>query len=182
MYSIADQCFHIFGRGLYVGYGGTDAASQKWVNVGLTSGRTIDTWTGAYLKDNGSWVNLSDRNRKTDFVPVDSRDVLEKVVRMPIQSWRFTNEVNGVKHIGPVAQDFWQAFGLNGDDDKHIADLDESGVALSAIQGLNLKLADEAKRREAENAELKRSNALLQERITALERLVNEHHFDRAAR
>jgi hypothetical protein len=180
-YSIAAQCFHIFGD-FYVGYGGADPVDQRWVNVGLTAGRTIDTWTGAYLKDNGSWVSVSDRNRKTDFVPVDSQDVLEKVVRMPIQSWRFTNEVAGVKHIGPVAQDFWQAFGLNGDDDTHIADLDESGVALSAIQRLNLKLADEAKRRDAENLELKRRNALLEERIVALERLVHEHHFDQAAR
>jgi len=38
-----------------------------------------------------------------------------------------------------VAQDFQAAFKLSGDD-KHIATVDEEGVALAAIQGLNQKL------------------------------------------
>jgi hypothetical protein len=46
------------------------------------------------------------------------------------------------KHIGPMAQDFHAAFGLNGSDDKHISTVDEGGVALAAIQGLNQKLAE----------------------------------------
>jgi cell division protein FtsB len=54
-----------------------------------------------------------------------------------------------------MAQDFHAAFGLNGADDKHIATVDEEGVALAAIQGLNQKLTEELKRRDAENAELK---------------------------
>jgi len=77
---------------------------------------------------------------------VDSREVLEKVVRMAIQTWAYTNSA-GIRHLGPVAQDFKAAFDL-GADDKSIATVDESGVALAAIQGLNEKV-------EAENAELK---------------------------
>jgi hypothetical protein len=41
-----------------------------------------------------------------------------------------------------MAQDFHAAFGLNGSDDKHISTVDEGGVALAAIQGLNQKLAE----------------------------------------
>jgi len=58
------------------------------------------------------------------------------------------------KHLGPVAQDFHAAFGL-GTDDKHIATVDADGVALAAIQGLNQKVMEELKRRDAENAVLK---------------------------
>ena len=42
--------------------------------------------------------------------------------------------------MGPMSQDFHAAFHLNGEDDKHITTVDEGGVALAAIQGLNQKL------------------------------------------
>ena len=41
-----------------------------------------------------------------------------------------------------MAQDFYQLFGLGGDDDKHISAIDSAGVSLAAIQALydlNLK-------------------------------------------
>jgi cell division protein FtsB len=63
-----------------------------------------------------------------------------------------------------MAQDFHAAFGLNGADDKHIATVDEDGVALAAIQGLNEKVETSSqnaevsiRKLEAENAELKQS-------------------------
>ncbi len=37
--------------------------------------------------------------------------------------------------MGPMAQDFYAAFGL-GIDDKHIVTVDADGVAFAAIQGL----------------------------------------------
>ena len=37
--------------------------------------------------------------------------------------------------MGPMAQDFYAAFGL-GEDDTHISTVDADGVALAAIQGL----------------------------------------------
>jgi len=37
--------------------------------------------------------------------------------------------------MGPLAQDFFAAFGL-GEDDKHITTIDADGVALAAIQAL----------------------------------------------
>lgn len=63
--------------------------------------------------------------------------------------------------MGPLAEDFAHTFGL-GNDEKHIATVDESGVALAAIQGLNRKV-------ERENAELRTQNAELRGR---LERIV----------
>jgi len=49
-----------------------------------------------------------------------------------------------------MAQDFYSAFNI-GTDDKHIAPIDEGGVALTAIQGLNQKL--EEKNKELKNLE-----------------------------
>ena len=69
---------------------------------------------------------------------------------MAVQTWAYTKSA-GVRHLGPVAQDFQAAFSL-GTDDKHIATVDADGVALAAIQGLNQKLEET----RAANAELKR--------------------------
>jgi trimeric autotransporter adhesin len=94
----------------------------------------------------GSVNPPSDREVKRDFAPVDAGEVLAKVTALPIQAWSYINSP-GIRHLGPVAQDFRAAFGL-GADDKTIATVDADGVALAAIQGLNRKL-------ETENAELR---------------------------
>ena len=57
------------------------------------------------------WTNASDANLKENFQAINSGDVLQRVVSMPMRSWNYKAEV-GVKHIGPTAQDFYAAFGL----------------------------------------------------------------------
>jgi hypothetical protein len=113
-----------------------DGGGNRWVAIGDTiAGQTIGTWTGASLTNTGVWTNNSDVNQKTGFETIDPAEVLANVASMPITRWRYLNEDVDKRHIGPMAQDFWAAFGL-GDDDKHIGTIDESGVALAAIQGL----------------------------------------------
>jgi uncharacterized protein (DUF3084 family) len=51
--------------------------------------------------------------------------------------------------------------------------IDENGVALAAIQGLDQKLETRATQLEAENQELKRKNDLLEKRLERLEQLVH---------
>jgi hypothetical protein len=46
-------------------------------------------------------------------------DILDRVSRLPITSWHFKTDPRK-RHVGPMAQDFHAAFGLDGDDDKHI--------------------------------------------------------------
>ena len=82
----------------------------------------------------GSWASLSDRNAKTGVVPLDEGSVLAKVAALRVSAWRYKTE-NGVRHVGPMAQDFYAAFGL-GEDDRHITSIDEDGVALAAIKAL----------------------------------------------
>jgi hypothetical protein len=78
---------------------------------------------------------LSDRNLKNNFAAVDPQAILERVARLPIESWNYTSQGEGIRHIGPMAQDFYQAFNV-GEDDRHINMVDANGVVLAAIQAL----------------------------------------------
>ena len=112
----------------------------------------------------GSWSSLSDRNAKTNFAPVNSRELLDRLAQLPIQTWNYKSQSESVRHIGPTAQDFHAAFAV-GEDDRHIATVDEAGVALAAIQGLNHRLTEELNRRDGEIQELRQQ---LNELKTAL--------------
>jgi trimeric autotransporter adhesin len=117
------------------------------------------TWGGQGI----DWA--CDRNVKENFLPVDSSRVLEQLAAMPISTWTYKAQSrNPVRYLGPVAQDFHAAFGL-GPDDKHINEIDEMGVALAAIQGLNQKL-------DAENAKLQGQVADLQSQLDGLRKAV----------
>jgi hypothetical protein len=83
-----------------------------------------------------AFITTSDRNAKEHFQPINPREILSRLASLPIQTWKFKQDDTGGPHIGPMAQDFHAAFNV-GMDDKHIATVDEEGVALAAIQGLN---------------------------------------------
>jgi hypothetical protein len=115
-----------------------------WTNKAKTTGCQI-------IAGGGSWICTSSRDEKTDFTDLDPRTMLERVLDLPITQWRYRGEASGVRHVGPMAQDFHAAFGL-GPDDQSIGVLDASGVALAAIQGLNAKLEQALRHRDAEIA------------------------------
>jgi hypothetical protein len=81
------------------------------------------------------WKTLSDRNVKENFVAVDGRDILERLSGIPIETWNYKTQDPSIRHIGPMAQDFYAAFKV-GADDKHSGTVDADGVALAAIQGM----------------------------------------------
>ncbi len=66
---------------------------------------------------------------------MNTGDVLSKVLQLPIERWSYKTQDEKVHHIGPMAQDFWNAFHV-GDDSLAISTIDPSGVALAAIQEL----------------------------------------------
>ena len=68
--------------------------------------------------------------------PSVRREILDKVASLPVSQWNFKGEQKEVQHIGPMAQDFHAAFGLDGSEDKRISLTDEGGVALAAIARL----------------------------------------------
>lgn len=83
----------------------------------------------------GSWETLSDRQVKTAFSPVDGREILDRLSTVPILSWRYRTEDPAVRHIGPTAQDFHQAFQV-GTDERYINSMDADGIVMAAIQSL----------------------------------------------
>jgi hypothetical protein len=111
--------------------------------------------TGATLAPgSGSWSTLSDRNVKANFMLVDGEAILKRLAAMPIETWNYKAQADDVRHMGPMAQDFREAFGL-GEDEKHISTVDAQGVALAAIQALYQEKQQEVSQ--------------LQDRLTALE-------------
>jgi trimeric autotransporter adhesin len=132
--------------------GGTSIYS----NETMTSGVTLPA--GA-----GTWSSLSDRNAKTGIVPLDDASVLAKVASLPVSTWSYKSE-SGVRHAGPMAQDFYAAFGV-GEDDRHLTSIDEDGIALAAIKALH-----------GENIALNRRNDALQ--TTLLRVQTNERRKD----
>jgi hypothetical protein len=127
--------------------------------------------------DGTTWQNGSDRNSKHDFAAISPSEVLAKVSALPITQWQYKIEKNGIKHLGPMAQDFHAAFGLNGADDKHIATVDEEGVALAAIQGLNQKIEEtqqSVKDKDQEIQTLRQQNDSLAGRLNELEATVKQ--------
>jgi hypothetical protein len=103
---------------------------------------------GAGVTVNGTFNNVSDRNAKQDFSSVNPAAILDKVIGLPLSEWSYKEDPT-TRHIGPVAQDFRSAFAI-GTDERHIAPLDEGGVALAAIQGLNRKLEQELEQKDSE--------------------------------
>ena len=77
--------------------------------------------------------------------------MLEKLAEVPVSTWNYKSESEGVRHMGPMAQDLYAAFGL-GDSDKTISTIDGQGIALAGIQGLYQMLRE----KDREIAELRR--------------------------
>jgi hypothetical protein len=97
-------------------------------NSGLTAGVTL-------APGGGSWSSVSDRNMKENFEPVDGISLLEKLNNIPLTMWNYKSQDASIRHLGPMAQDFYAAFGL-GEEDTRISTVDADGVALAGVQAL----------------------------------------------
>jgi len=101
------------------------------------------------LTIDGTLTQLSDKHRKMAIEPVDAHDILAKVRAMPVAEWTYKHDADtGIRHIGPMAQDFYAAFGT-GANEKGISSLDGTGVALAAIQALSAENGELRARLEA---------------------------------
>lgn len=111
----------------------------------------------------GSLTENSDAFAKENIVPVSSVEILEQVLELPIATWNYSDDGSTVRHLGPMAQDFHRTFGL-GKNDKGVATLDTSGVALAAIQGLHEIMED----KDREIAQLREQLEELRKTVEAL--------------
>ena len=126
--------------------------------------------TGPYASSgSGTWAATSDRNQKKDITAIKPKDVLAKVMALPLSTWRYLAETGNPIHMGPMAQDFKRLFGL-GSDERSITGIDADGVALAAIQGLNQKLTDEVKTLRTRLSSKDEEAAKLKVRLAAIEK------------
>ncbi|MBE0535995.1 MAG: hypothetical protein IH624_10030 [Phycisphaerae bacterium] len=155
------------GGASYAGYFNGVTIMLGDVGVGTTNiptGRRINTSTGAYLSTGGVWTNSSSRDWKENFEAVDGREVLERLVRVPVSTWNYKTEDVSVRHMGPVSQDLYAAFRLSGDDES-ISTVDTAGLSFAAIQGLYQVIEE----KEAEIASVRRENEEIKNRLAAIE-------------
>ncbi|MET4807479.1 tail fiber domain-containing protein [Limibacillus sp. MBR-115] len=111
-------------------------------------------------------INASPSSRfyKTDFEPVDSADILQRITAMDIKRWRYLEgQGDGGRHIGPMAEDFNAAFGQGGNP-QMISRVDADGVLFAAVQALAAKagrIAELESQIREQNARLDRLEAAL---------------------
>lgn len=102
-----------------------------------------------------SWVVVSDSTRKRDIRVLNTSDVLNQLASLPMKSWEYKSEMGGTEHIGPMAQDFWNAFHL-GSDSLGIETIDADGVLFASVK------------------ELAKENSELKSRVADLESLMQQ--------
>jgi trimeric autotransporter adhesin len=143
------------------------AGESKIIRIGVPGIQTA-TYLPGTVYANGVALT-SDRNAKEHFTAIDPQAVLAKVATLPITEWNYKDDKTA-QHIGPMAQDFHAEFGLCGTDDKHISVLDENGVTLAAIQGLNQKLNEKDAVIQKQSAQIQQ----LQQSVAELRAMVSQ--------
>jgi len=138
----------------------------------------------AFVK--GILTQGSDVNTKQDIEAIDRQQLLQKVMSLAITEWSYIHNPSS-RHIGPMAQDFYQSFGL-GSTDKGITSIDTGGVALAAIQAVkqekDSQLADKERQMNRLRGELQQLKVLQvsqEERMIQLEMALAEVLRDRSA-
>jgi hypothetical protein len=107
-----------------------------------------------------SWTCASSRTLKENFQAVDGEDVLSRIRGIPITTWSMIGGEKEVRHLGPVAEDFYAAFPLG---------LGETTIGMGNIDGVNLAAA---KALEARTAHLQQQLDDRTARVQALEALL----------
>ena len=78
-----------------------------------------------------------------------------------------------MRHVGPMAQDFYAAFGV-GEDDRDITSIDEDGVALAAIQALHAQNATLLVQQRALRVELRSKDRELRTKEAGMQREIDQ--------
>jgi hypothetical protein len=132
-------------------------------NTALTAGVSL-------AAGGGSWSSVSDRNAKENFQAADGEALLARLHAIPILTWNYKSQDASIRHLGPMAQDFYAAFQV-GEDDKHIATVDADGVALAGVQVLYQLSQEKDRVIKAQGEEIKQLSQQLEELRARLARL-----------
>jgi trimeric autotransporter adhesin len=121
-----------------------------------------------------AFTAVSDKTQKENFKPVDGEEVLGKIRGLELSSWNLIgHDPEKFRHYGPMAQDFFAAFGHDGvgqiGTETTINSGDLAGILMVAVKAL-----------EKRTAELKQKQAQLAVLESKLEDLKAKHaYFER---
>jgi hypothetical protein len=115
-------------------------------DVALTTG--VELLPGA-----GAWSILSDRERKENITTLDTEEYLNRLDGIEVYEWSYIAQDSSIRHIGPMAQDFYKTFEL-GTDSTTINSGDFDGVNMLLLKALDNKM-DVLELQEAELIEMR---------------------------
>ncbi|WP_462249616.1 tail fiber domain-containing protein [Ferruginibacter sp.] len=138
---------------------------KLFTSANLATGCTL------FAGDN-AWTTGSSVHTKENFAAINGEDFLKKISNLNLTSWNYkTQNPKTFRHYGPMAQDFFAAFGKDEygsiGNDTTINSADFAGVSFVAIQALE-KRTQKIEQLEKENAELKKMLLLLKKQLDAL--------------
>ena len=127
--------------------------------------------TGCNLPAGSGVFNCtSSRFTKENLSFVSGSDVLSRLRGIDVTTWNYIAEGRQVRHMGPMAEDFFKAFQL-GTSNTSIGLQDLTGVSLAAIKELDKRTSEVEQLREQVN-HLRQTNSDLERRLATLEQLM----------
>ena len=154
---------------VYVPFGGNlENATAIGANAVVDASNKIRLGNGSVSVIEGqvAYTFTSDKTQKENFKPVDGEEVLKKIENLNLTSWNYIgHDPKQFRHYGPMAQDFFAAFGNDGvgtiGTPTTINSGDMAGILMIAVQAL-----------EKQNREMKTENGDLKARLERLEKLM----------
>jgi hypothetical protein len=111
----------------------------------LFTSANLSTGCTLFAGDN-AWTTGSDVHSKENFAEINGEEFLKKIAAFNLTSWNYkTQNQKTFRHYGPMAQDFFAAFGKDKygtiGNDTTINSADFAGVSFIAIQALEKRTA-----------------------------------------
>lgn len=131
--------------------------------------------SGVYMVNgDNAWSSISDSTKKEKFVKTDGEYVLNSIRNMRLGTWNYkTQNAKNFRHYGPMAQEFYKAFGhdaigkIGSDTLINAADMD--GVMMIALQALE-KRTDKLEELLVENNRLQTQVAMLTLQVNGMQK------------
>jgi len=118
-----------------------DGKAYRFFTTAITDEGSSDK-RGVYMnRSESGWTNYSSRELKENFRPLDGEMVLAKIRDMSVTEWNYKGTPE-LKYIGTVAEEFWDAFHLNGTDNKGLNSISMDGVNMAGVQALERRTSD----------------------------------------
>jgi hypothetical protein len=132
-------------------------------NLGGTTGCNLPAGSGVFNC-------TSSRYTKENFLAVKGEDILSTLRAIPVSTWNYISEGQQVRHMGPMAEDFYKAFRL-GTGNTSIGVQDLAGVSLAAVKALDERTI-QLQQKIAEVEQLRSQLNTLEQRFAALEKFM----------